>query len=36
MGEIDKRIYKIEIIEYKISKEELINLESLLPRTKNL
>jgi hypothetical protein len=36
MGEIDKRIQKIEIIKCKISREELIDLENLLLRTKNL
>jgi hypothetical protein len=36
VGEMDKRMQEIEIMECKISRGELINLENLLSRTKNL
>ena len=36
MGETDKRMQEIEITECEISRGELVNLENLLPRTKNL
>jgi hypothetical protein len=36
VGEIDKRMQEIEITECEISEGELIDLENLLPGTKNL